>query len=151
MKRIILGLFLFAAVSTLSFGRVIIRGESNTSFGAYTIEVSDKPVIVAGEELKCYLIRYENSPLLVKVLVDKEKNCKNYVVLSDDLSIMYTCNAMYLGVNKLNKKYRNAGMVTSEEKLDRNDYFHQKVLTQGISAEFDVMGLIASFYPELIK
>jgi hypothetical protein len=110
MKRIFLGMLLFAAVSALSFGKVIIRGESHTPFGTFTIEVSDKPVTVDGEELKCYLISYENSPLQVKVLVDKEKNCKNYVVVSDDLSVMYTCNGKYLGVNKLGKKYADAGL-----------------------------------------
>ena len=151
MKRIILGVLLCAAFSALSFGKVIIRGESNTSFGAYRIEVSDKPVVVAGEELKCYLISYENSPLQVKVLVDKEKKCRNYVVVSDDLSVMYTCNGEYLGVCKLSKKYRNAGLITSDEKLDRSDYFHQKVITQEPTAESDALGLIASYFPELIK
>lgn len=151
MKRIILGVLFFAAVSALSFGKVIIRGESNTPFGSFTIEVSDKPVTVAGEELKCYLISYENSPLQVKVLVDKEKNCKNYVVVSNDLSVMYTCNGKFLGVNKLGKKYTEAGLGTSEEKLDRLDYFHQKVISQGDAAEYDAMTLIASYFPELIR
>lgn len=151
MKRIILCLLLFAAVSALSFGKVIIRGNSNTPFGTYTIEVSDKPVVVAGEELKCYLINYENSPLQVKVLVDKEKKCKNYVVVSDDLSVMYTCNGKFMGVCMLGEKYSKAGLGTSNEKLDRYDYFHQKVITQGNPAEFDAMMLIASFFPELIK
>jgi len=151
MKRIFLGVLLFTAVSALSFGRVIIRGESHTPFGTFTIEASDKPVTVAGEELKCYLISYENSPLQVKVLIDKEKKCKNYVVVSDDLSVMYTCNGMYFGVNKLGKKYAEAGLGTSEEKLDRLDYFHQKVIRQGDAAEFDAMSLIASYFPELIK
>ncbi len=151
MKRIILGTLLFAAVSALSFGKVVIRGESNTPFGTYRIEVSDKPVIVAGEELKCYLISYEKSPLQVKVLVDKEKTCRNYVVVSDDLSIMYTCNGKYLGVSRLDKKYMDAGLGTCDDKLDRFDYFHQKLITHGSPVEFDAMQLIASYYPELIK
>ncbi|NLE35375.1 MAG: hypothetical protein GX622_09750 [Bacteroidales bacterium] len=151
MKRIILGLLLCAAVSALSFGKVIIRGNSNTPFGTFTIEVSDKPVMIAGEELKCYLINYENYPLQVKVIVDKEKKCKNYVVVSDELSVMYTCNGKFMGVNMLDKKYSNAGLGTPTDKLDRGDYFHQKVITQGTPAEFDAMMLIASFYPELIK
>ncbi|MCK7534552.1 MAG: hypothetical protein MZV63_27855 [Marinilabiliales bacterium] len=79
-------------MAALSYGKVIVKGESNTSFGSYTIEVCDQPMMLAGEELKCYLISYENSPVTVKVFVDKDKNCKNYVVVSDDLSVMYTCN-----------------------------------------------------------
>ena len=55
-------------------------------------------------------ISYENSPVTVKVYVDKEKNCKNYVVVSDDLAVMYTCNGKYFGVNKVDKKYRTDGI-----------------------------------------
>ena len=38
MKRIILVLVLFAGVAAMSYGKVILKGESNTSFGGYTIE-----------------------------------------------------------------------------------------------------------------
>jgi len=106
---------------------------------------------LAGEELKCYLISYEKSPLTVKVFVDKDKNCKNYVVVSDDLSVMYTCNGKFFGVNKLDKQYQAAGLSTDDAKLDRSDYFHQKVLSQGQTTDFDATVLIASYYPELIK
>ena len=151
MKRISLVLVLFAAFSLLSFGKVIIRGESNTSYGAYTIERLDETVMLAGEEMKCYLISYEKSPLQVKVLVDKEKKCKNYVVISDDLSVMYTCDGHFFGVNRIGEKYRDAGLATTDEKLDRYDYFHQKVISQGATEEFDATMLIACYFPELIK
>jgi hypothetical protein len=151
MKRILFALVLFAAISALSYGKVIARGESNTPFGAYTIELNDKPVMLAGEEMKCYIITYEKSPIQVKVLVDKEKNCKNYLVISDELSVMYTCNGKFLGVNKLDEKYTSSGLSTCEEKLDRLDYFHQKVISQGQTEEFDATMLIASYFPALIK
>jgi len=151
MKRIFVSMLVFACMAVLSYGKVIVRGESNTSFGRYTIEVCDQPMMLAGEELKCYLISYENSPLTVKVFVDKDKNCKNYVVVSDDLSVMYTCNGMYFGVNKLDKQYKSAGLATDDSRLDRSDYFHQKVLAQGKPGDFDATVLIASYFPELIQ
>ena len=151
MKRILVGLVLIAAFSALSFGRVIVRGNSNTPLGMYTIELSDKPVMLAGEEMKCYIITYENSPLQVKVLVDKEKNCKNYVVISDELSVMYTCNGKFFGVNRLDGKYNASGLTTCDEKLDRSDYFHQKVISHGTTEDFDATMLIASYFPALIK
>jgi hypothetical protein len=144
-------LLVFATFSMLSFGRVIARGESNTSFGSYTIELSDQPVMVAGEELKCYIISYEKSPTQVKVLIDKEKKCKNYLVISDELSVMYTCDGKFFGVSKLDGKYKKSGLYTCDEKLDRGDYFHQKVISQGQTQEFDATVLIASYFPELIK
>jgi hypothetical protein len=151
MKRFLLILVLFAGVAALSFGRVIVKGESNTPFGSYTIEVCDQPLMLAGEELKCYLITYENSPAIVKVFVDKEKKCKNYIVTSDDLSVMYTCNGKYFGVNKVGKKYISEGIKTDDSKLDRSDYFRQKVIALGPTDEFDATLLIASYFPELIK
>jgi len=151
MKRILLVLVLFAGVTAMSFGRVIVKGESNTSFGSYTIEACNDPMMLAGEELKCYTITYENYPETVKVFIDKEKKCKNYVVVSDGLEVMYTCNGEYFGVNKVGKKYRDAQISTDERKLDRTGYFHQKVLSRGKTEEFDALQLIASFYPALVR
>ncbi|MCK7530459.1 MAG: hypothetical protein MZV63_05145 [Marinilabiliales bacterium] len=54
MKRIMLALLLFAGIASLSFGGVIVKGDSNTSFGKYTIEVCDQPQSLNGEEMKCY-------------------------------------------------------------------------------------------------
>ncbi len=144
-------MLVFACLAVLSYGKVIVRGESNTSFGRYTIEICDQPMMLAGEELKCYLISYENSPVTVKVFVDKDKNCKNYVVVSDDLSVMYTCNGMYFGVNKLDKQYKSAGLSTDDSRLNRSNYFHQKVLAQGKPGDSDATSLIASYFPELIQ
>lgn len=151
MKRIFLALMVFACMTALSYGKIIVKGESHTSFGSYTIEICDQPMMLAGEEMKCYVITYEKSPLAVKVFVDKDKNCKNYLVVSDELSVMYTCNGKFFGVNKVDSKYLAAGLSTDDAKLDRSDYFHQKVLTQGSTADFDATVLIASYYPELIK
>lgn len=151
MKKVFLALLVFACMTAVSYGRIIVKGESNTPFGSYTIEVCDQPMMLAGEELKCYLINYENSPLTVKVFVDKDKKCKNYVVVSDDLSVMYTCNQAYFGVNKVDKKYMAAGLKTDDARLDRYDYFHQKVLARGHTTDFDATVLIASYFPELIK
>lgn len=151
MKRIFLAIMVFACMAAVSYGKIIVKGESNTSFGSYTIEVCDQPMMLAGEELKCYLISYEKSPLTVKVFVDKDKKCKNFVVVSDDLSVMYTCNDKYFGVNKVDKKYGAEGLVTDDARLDRYDYFHQKVLSQGHTTDFDATVLIASYFPELIK
>jgi hypothetical protein len=151
MKRIFFVMLLFAAVTALSFGKVVVRGNSNTSFGMYTIELCDQQQTFAGEEMNCYLISYSNSPLQVKVFVDNTWNCKNYVVVSDELSVMYTCNGKYFGVNKVGKKYRDEGVSTDNSKLDRQDYFHQKVIKQGDTEEYDATMLIASYFPELIE
>jgi len=151
MKRILLAIVLLVGVVSLTYGRKVAEGESNTPLGKYTIQVLDEPLMLAGEELKCYVITYENSPMEVKVYVDKEAKCKNYIVASDDLTVMYKCNGEYFGVSKVDKKYSTAGFKTDEKRLDRTDYFHQKLLVNGMTAEVEAAKLIASFYPMLIK
>jgi hypothetical protein len=138
-------------MTAMSHGKVIARGESNTHFGSYTIELCDQPMAFAGEEMKCYLISYSESPVQLKVYVDKERKCRNYIVLSDDLAVMYSCDGNIFGVNKVDKKFRSAGIATDDSKLDRMDYFHQKVIARGQTSDFEAATLIASFFPQLIS
>lgn len=150
MKRIFLTLLLVAGMTALSYGKVILRGESNTAYGRFTLEVCDEPQMLAGEMMKCYLVTYENSPDVVKIFVDKEKNCKNYVVVSGKTSVMYTCNGNFLGVKQVDSKYAVDGILTDLTKLNRSNYLHQKVLARGITEDFDATGLIASYFPALL-
>lgn len=150
MKRILISALLLIGFASLSFGRIVAEGETLSPLGKFTIATSDTPMMIAGKELPTYLITYENSGLTVKVAVDKEKRCKNYIVVSDQLSVMYTCNGDYFGVNLLSEKYAKAGFTTETEMLDRSDYFHQKVLSRGMTTEIDAAKLIAVYFPSLI-
>ena len=151
MIRILLAIVLLVSVASLTYGRKVAEGNSNTPLGKYTIEALDEPLMLAGEEMKCYVITYENSPMKVKVFVDKDAKCKNYIVASDDLTVMYKCNGEYFGVNKVDKKYSQAGFRTDDKKLDRTDYFHQKLITPGKQPELEATQLIAAYFPMLLN
>lgn len=151
MKRIMFSLFLLFSLATLSFGRIIAEGDSFSPLGKFTIETLDEPVMISGDGLQTYLITYSNSPLQLKVIVDKEKKCKNFIVVSDKLSVMYTCNGKYLGVKLLDEKYKELGLATDTEALNKSGYFHQRVLTWGTSSEIEVFKLIAIYFPELLE
>lgn len=138
-------------MASFSYGRKVAEGNSNTPLGRYTIEVQDEPLVINGEDMTCYVISYEKSPMQVRVIVDKEKKCKNYIVSSDDLTVMYKCNGEYFGVNQVDPKYSNAGFATDAEKLNKSGFFHQKLITHGMTNEVDAAKLIASFYPELLQ
>jgi hypothetical protein len=64
---------------------------------------------------------------------------------------MYTCDGKIFGVKKVDKKFKSAGITTDDSKLDRMDYFHQKVITRGEKSDFDAAMLIASYFPQLIS
>jgi hypothetical protein len=154
MKRMLFAVSLLVAFSTASFsGEFVADGKTNTTFGDYRIETANYPVIINGEELKAYIISYENSPLKVTVAVRKDKDCKSYIVLSDKLSIQYVCNERYFGVQKLDKnlKVENAVFNASEDGLNKSEYFHQKVITPGKQSEVESTQFIAAYFPMLIK
>jgi hypothetical protein len=152
MKRMFFAALLIVAFSSASFSREFVAGgKTHTALGDYKIEIADNPVIINGEELKAYVISYQNSPLEVKVVVKKDKKCKNYIVLSDKLSVMYVCNGDYFGVQKLDKSLQMAGLTTSDEALNRSEYYHQKLLVQGKQGDVEAAQLIAAYFPMLVK
>ncbi len=148
---------LFTALLTVAFGSAIYarefvaEGKTYSALGDYKIEIADNPVTIKGDEFQTYVISYQNTPLEVKVAVRKEHNCRKYIVLSDKLNVQYVCNPYYFGVERLDKSLEKEGYVTSDLYLDKNEYFHQKVLTSGQGCELDNTRLIASYFPMLIK
>jgi hypothetical protein len=152
MKRMFFAALLIVAFSSASFSREFVAGgKTHSALGDYKIEIADNPVIINGEELKAYVISYQNSPMEVKVVIKKDKKCKNYIVLSDKLSVMYVCNGDYFGVQKLDKALQMTGLTTSDEALDRTEYYHQKLLVQGKQGDVEATQLIAAYFPMLVK
>ena len=152
MKRMFFAALLFVAFSSASFSREFVaEGKTYSALGDYKIKLADNPVTINGVQLKAYVISYENSPLEVKVAIMKDKKCKNYIVLSDKLSIEYVCNGDYFGVQKLGKSFEKDGILTSDESLNRSEYFHQRLIAQGKQDEIEATQLIAAYFPMLIK
>jgi len=145
------------AVLTLVFctamfaGKVVAKGPTYTALGNYTIETTENPVPVNGEDCKAFVIRYENTPMEVTVAICKDRKCKKYVVLSDKLSVQYVCNDSYFGVEKLDKAFEKDGYKTSDSDLNRGEYFHQKVITPGKKSELEATQLIAAYFPMLLN
>jgi hypothetical protein len=152
MKRMILASVLMTLLSAATFaGKVVAEGKTFTALGDYTLETSDNQIQMNGEDCKSYIITYENSPMKVTVIVCRDKNCKRYVVISDKLSVQYVCKPEYFGVEKLDKKLASQGLATSDEALNRSEYFHQKVLTPGRRDELEATQLIAAYFPMLLN
>lgn len=138
------------AVSTFA-GTKVGSGKTFTAMGDYKIETADKPYVLDGRELKTFVISYENSPMKVTVAVDKGKDCNTYLVLSDKLSVQYVCNEAYFGVEKIAREYNKHGLKTSDDDLNRLEYFHQKVLSREVNAPVENAKLIAAYFPALVK
>jgi len=133
--------------------RVVLKGETQTSLGKYVIEKTGDFVELGDRALPTYIIKFENSDQTIRVAVDKEKkgNTKNFIVLGDNLNIQYKCQDAYFGVTLLDKKYVKAGISSEHEKLNRSEYYHQKVLTRSNPTDRNCLGLIACYYPVLVN
>jgi hypothetical protein len=152
MKKMLFIALLTAACSSAVFAREFVtEGRTNSSLGDYRIEVADNPVILNGDKFTTFVISYQNTPLTIKVAVRKDHEGKKYIVLSDKLCVQYVCNDYYFGVERLDKSFEKEGYATSDMNLDRNEYFHQKVLSSGQGCELDNTRLIAAYFPMLIR
>jgi hypothetical protein len=151
MKKLALLSVLLVAVFTVSFGqKVVAKGQTFTAMGDYRIETVVNPVPLMGSECVAYSIKYENSPMDVKVVICKDNTCKRYLVISDKLSVQYVCRKEYFGVEALDTKFAAEGYKTSPEHLNRVEYYHQKVLGAGGKPELEATQLIAAYFPLLI-
>ncbi len=153
MKKMISLILLVVVFSFAATAENVIRkGETHSALGEYTIEKADEFIVVNGMELQTYMISYENSDKSIRVAVDKDKKgkIKNFLVVGDDLSLQYKCQASYFGVAQLDDKYKEAGIDSSTEELNLVEYYHQKVLTRANPTDRDCLGLIACYYPKLV-
>jgi hypothetical protein len=152
MKKMLFAALLLVAFSSAAFSREFVAGgKTYSALGDYKIEIADNPVVLNGESFKAFVISYQNSPMEVTVVIKKGSKCKNYIVLSDKLSVQYVCNQDYFGVQKLDKSLEKDGYKTADEVLNRTEYFHQKVIAPGRRTEIENTHLIAAFFPMLIN
>ncbi len=150
MKKILLAsaLLLIACITTMG-STIVAQGQTNTKFGDYSIVALDDHLVVDGKELDKYLISYERPDLKVIVAVDKQANCKKYYVLGSEFAVQYECNGTYFGIKKLDNKSLAKSFATSLENLDREEFYHQRILTTETRKTMDHLNLIAAYFPEL--
>lgn len=152
MKRILSSIFI-ALLFTLVSNAMdpVATGKTNCCLGNYVIEKASNPILVDGTILETFVISYENSDAIVTVGVDKSnKKCTTYIVQSDNLSMQYDCNRKYFGVKKVDKKYSKDGYSSSDETINRSEYFNQRIITRLEKTELDHIKLISVYFPKLV-
>lgn len=148
MKMIFLTAVLIVTSCMLAMGnKFVAKGESNSPFGDYRIEKLEDHLIFNNKELDKYVITYANTDMKVIIAMDKQKKCKKYYVLSDKCPVQYECNGVYFGIKKMDADLQFKGYQTSLDKLNKMEYYHQKVLASGTTTTVDHLQLIASYYP----
>jgi hypothetical protein len=152
MKRIILTTGLIVAICLSSYARKFVaEGKTYSALGKYRIEIDDKYMTINGKQHRPYVITYENSDIEVRVAVDMDKGIKKYFVISDDLSVQYVATRKYFGVKILSPELEAEGYKTLDASLNKGEYFHQKVLTSGMSWKRNNTKLVAAYFPMLLN
>ena len=117
----------------------------------FVIMKSNQPIISNARILKTYDIIYKDSGLKARIAVDdSNRKCKKYLVVSGDFAIQYSCNGSVLGAQKVEEGYIEDGIPATDERLNRAEYFKQKVLTQVKKEEMEQIELISVFFPRLL-
>ena len=129
---------------------VDVTGESNTDMGKFKI-TELAPVMVKGEQVRAFELKYENSEHPVIVLLDENKKCKNYIVRAKNLEIKYVCKKDFFGARLVSGKFIEYDPAVNEYYLDKEEFKRQEILSTNGLDEKEALGIIASYFPQLIK
>lgn len=147
MSLLLVGLFATAK----SNGTSLLSGHSGSNLGQYTIRISDNAMKIGDEELKTYELSYSNSNSPIAIGVKKTKKCMNFIVRTDNFEVEYVCNKHVFGVKRINKDFQTIDTNAINEMLDNADFYSQRVISQYPKTEEELLGLIACYFPSLIK
>lgn len=140
MKKVLISVILAAVMIISAYAKEIVGvGKTHTSMGDYRITTCDQPYVINGEELKTFTVIYKNSPMVVKIAIQKGKKETTYIVTSEKLSVKYVQNKNYFGVVN----------VINDKNLNKDEYFHQKVITN-TQSKMESLRLIAAYFPYLL-
>ena len=128
-----------------------LKGNSDTEFGDYRLGKAVTPMVINNQEVKTYKLSYNNAEKNILIGIVPTKKCRNFIVKSDLFEIEYVCNRGVFGVKMMNSAYSSIDKNKNEEYLDRVQYFAQKVISNSPKSEEELLGLIACYFPHLIK
>ena len=147
------GLLLVCLLTTTAKekGSSLISGQSLTELGQYSINTSAESLWIGGEALKTYELSYSNSDSPVLIGVKKTKKCMNFIIRTDNFEVEYVCNNHVFGVKRINKEYQTVSSEVINEMMDNAQFYTQRIISQYPKTEEDLLGLIACYFPSLIK
>lgn len=132
-------------------GTSLISGQSLTELGQYTIDTSSDALKIGDETLKTYQLKYSNCDSPILIGVKKTKKCMNFIVRATNFEVEYVCKKHVFGVKRINKDYQTVSSALINEMMDNADFFTQQVISQNPKTEEELLGLIACYFPLLVK
>jgi len=150
---LLLLLIIFCVLNTnatdLEGNSVNLKGDSNTSLGTYEIKEL-QPVNVNGALMRTFELTYEKAQKPVMIYLGERSNCKDYIVRSKNLEIRYACKKTSFGAQLLSGKQMKYDPAINALFLSHDEFEKQQNIAEGGLPIASALGLIASYYPNLL-
>jgi hypothetical protein len=158
MKRVnLLSFVLMTVLFTVSLtvsasddGAIILKGNSNTTVGEYQIKELPAETI-NGETLRKFEMVYENARHPVTIYLSERTNCRDYIVRSKNMEIKYVCKKSGFGAQVLTGKFVKYDPTVNSYFIMNDELANQSKISEGGLTINEALGLIASYYPSLLK
>lgn len=126
------------------------KGNSNTSLGDFEIKELP-PVTQNGAMMRTFELTYEKAQKQVMIYLDERPNCIDYIVRSKNLEVRYACKKNSFGAQLLTGKQMKYKPELNALFLARDEFENQQIISEGSLPVSSALGLIASYYPGLLK
>ena len=139
-----------AKATDLAGNTINLKGNSNTRFGNY--EIKELPLVsVNGELMRTFELTYEKAQKTVLINLDERANCRDYIVRSKNLEVRYVCKKTSFGAQLLTGRNMKYDPTLNALFLAQDEFEKQKSISEGGLPIAEALGLIASYYPNLLK
>jgi hypothetical protein len=139
-----------ANATDLAGNSINFKGNSNTGLGNYEIKELP-PANLYGELMRTFELTYENAQKSVLIYLNERSNCRDYIVRSKNLEIGYRCKKTSFGAELLTGKYMKYKPELNALFLAQDEFEKQQKISEGGLAVETALGMIASYYPNLLK
>lgn len=129
---------------------ILLNGESNTPMGGYTVSELQGETI-NGQQARKFELKYENAKSSVFIYVVEKPKCKEYIVRSSDMEVKYSCRKAGFGTEKLYGKEAQYKPEHNEIFMNLEAFEQQRKIAEGNIPEEKALGLIACYFPSLLK
>lgn len=142
--------FINANATDLAGNSISLKGNSFTALGNY--ELKELPAVsVNGVMMRNFELTYEKAQKTVTIYLDEQPNCRNYIVRSKNLEVCYKCKKSSFGAQLLSGKQMKYKPEVNALFLAQDEFEKQQKIAEGGLPVDQALGLIASYYPGLLK
>ena len=101
--------------------------------------------------MRTFELTFENAQKTVLIYLDEHAKCRDYIVRSKNLEVRYVCNKASFGVQFLTGKQMKYDPALNALFLSQDEFVKQGKISEGELPVESALGLIASYYPSLLK